>query len=307
MTAHQLPQTHRLAKLAFAAAAIFSAQCAHATGIVEALVIVQLKDLSIEVIKLAYHQVFDDNRGAIAFAAVESGSVVKTDVGTWFGSAGPVTADIADNYGSAHAMALNSLGSKVVDASGGGVFYSEALLTWKGEVKLSKVASSLALDSTTLASKDMPTPDQVASAKLQLQYVVNMDVHNDIGSNDKDHHGSWSTSISIDQKPVFVGQVTSTLNGLPVFHGDLMPFASQFDTGLTHFTGKGLALGGSYSRSIDYDAFYSSPEVTVGLSGSDHDLAQGVPEPTTWAMVLTGFGVLWMMRRKSKAAARYTV
>lgn len=277
-------RNRRLAGATVALSVVFGAHAASATTLLDIVVVATLKDLAVKAITMGIHQVFDDNRGAIAYAAVPTNDDLQTDKDNWFGAAGPVNAFALDPDGIADATANNSLFGKLVEADGDGVFYSEALLTWKGDVKLGRVAGFAALD-------DMPAPEDVLSAVLMFNYVTDFDIANSIGRNDANHSGAFSTALTIDGATAFSGGVSTTLGGLPTFSGDMAAYAGQFATSTTGFSSSGLKIGGSYSRAIDYAAFYATPELTVSLSGVARDVAQGVPEPATWALLLCGFGL----------------
>lgn len=45
----------------------------------------------------------------------------------------------------------------------------------------------------------------------------------------------------------------------------------------------------------------------IGLSGFRHDVASGVPEPSTWAMMLGGFGLIGVMLRRRRRIGQRTV
>jgi PEP-CTERM motif len=288
-------RVRHLAGATVALCVVFGATAASATAIIDIVVAATLKDLSVKLIKMAIHQVLDDNRGAIAYAAVPTDDDLQSDKDNWFGAAGPVNAFVFDQYGVADATANNSLFGKLVEADGEGVFYSEALLTWKGDVKLRKADAGFAF------ADEMPAPEDVLSARLMFDYATVFDIANGIGRNDVGHSGAFSTALAIDGSTVFSGGVATTLGGLPTFSGDMAAYAGQFATTTTSFSATRLSIGGSYSRAIDYASFYASPELSVSLSGTARDVAQGVPEPASWALLLCGFGLAGgaLRRRRS--------
>lgn len=289
-------RNRRLAGAGVALCVVFGAQAASATTLIDMVVAATLKDLSIKLIKLAIHQVFDDNRGAVAVAIVPTDSDVQSDKDNWFGAAGPVNAIALDEFGLAEATANNSLFGKKVEATGDGIFYSEAVLTWKGEVKLRAADAGFAI------AEAMPAPEDVLSAVLMFDYATVFDIGNDIGANDANHSGAFSTALAIDGSTVFAGGVATQLGGLPTFSGDMAAYAGQFTTSTTGFGSTGLSIGGSYSRSIDYAAFYADRELGVSLDGMARDVAQGVPEPATWALMLCGFGLAGGALRRRRAS-----
>lgn len=287
----------RLAGASVALCVLFGAQSASATTFLEIAVAATLKDLSVRLITLAIHQVFDDNRGAIAYAAVPTDQDLKSDTDNWFSAAGPVNAFAIDPFGVAYATANNSLFGKNVEAIGDGIFYSEAVLTWKGDVKLRQADAGFAI------AEAIPAPEDVLSAMLVFDYATIFDISNNIGRNDANHAGAFSTALTIDGATVFSGGISTQVDGLPTFTGDMASYAGQFTTSATGFSSSGLAIGGSYARSIDYAAFYADPELTVSVGGIARDVAQGVPEPATWALLLCGFGLAGGALRRGRATA----
>ena len=103
--------------------------------------------------------------------------------------------------------------------------------------------------------------------------------------------------------------VRATVNGADVLNTGLLPYS----TGNTATTWQGYAttFNSGAATSVTFSLFsdamvYSYNDFVVDdISFTGPAVAQAVPEPATWAMMMLGFGALGgMMRRRQKATAR---
>lgn len=113
--------------------------------------------------------------------------------------------------------------------------------------------------------------------------------------------GNGYQTISVDISgitEVAIGTLTevSTFGAFAAAQGSY-----HFSSG---FTGSSLSLNYAADDVPGGDYF----TINTGSSVFHYDLAGDVPEPTTWAMMLTGFGAVGVaMRRRQQAAAVYAV
>jgi hypothetical protein len=292
-----------LAKFAIIGALTLTATSASAFGIGAIVLKLVLKDAVERVINLAIHQVFDDNRSAVAVAAVPTAVNVDKQHSNWFHSAVALAA-VADDWGQARGDATNSLGTKIAKATGEDIFASAAYIAWKGDIKLGQIDIGVGPDSALLnyAVDPLPLPEDVVSASYQFTWTTKLDdIGFSFGKNDANHGGSLAIDLAINDTTVFSGAAHSVLGALPVFEGDLMGYAGSFTTTLTSAEALDLTLTGNYQHSIDYAAFYANPEIDVAVAGAASDNANGVPEPAAWAMMIFGFGLIGARQRHQRA------
>ena len=116
----------------------------------------------------------------------------------------------------------------------------------------------------------------------------------------------WASNAgTTGQRPI----VRASVNGLDVINTGLIPYS----TGNTATTwqgyagtfNSGAATTVTFSLFSDVPALFYNDFVVDDISFTGPAVAQGVPEPATWAMMMLGFGALGgVMRRRQKVTAR---
>lgn len=108
------------------------------------------------------------------------------------------------------------------------------------------------------------------------------------------------TSNTLSNATAVLRSFYSTSNAL--FGGTQMQSAAFNSTGM-FVSGTALNLLGPFSTTVRYDITFGPG--TGNFNGTANLAAAGVPEPTTWAMMLLGFiGLGYAVRRTQKGVAR---
>lgn len=283
--------------------AISSATSASATTILAPILIMELKDATIRIVKLLISQIFGDNRGAAVAVAVKTQKDSGSAKGSWIGGT-QIAKAVADKDGFAVAAAYNHVGSngKNVIADGNGVFASYAEISWKGEVKFSAEKHTPApISALRAAIDDLPLPEDVLSARIAYGYQTDFEQISLLsGSLQDTAQSAFSLSMSIDGQTVFDGSVSNPGGGA-TFSGDLAAYSGQFNVSKNGFQAGSVSFGGSYEAPVDYAAFYQDGGLVQSLAGEAQAAASGAPEPGTWALMVGGFGLAGAMIRRRRA------
>jgi hypothetical protein len=120
------------------------------------------------------------------------------------------------------------------------------------------------------------------------------------------------TPMTIGGQTAFaVTSIAGTFNGSPITGPTLSSFGNYFTTGPTFVDGSGIRFNTSTTTNVTlfYDSNARSYRVNaINQGGSSLVRATSaavgaVPEPTTWALMLVGFGAIGMAMRRRKVRA----
>ena len=194
-------------------------------------------------------------RGAGGTALAEGGALATTPGHppvNWFGDTGFLSAVSSGTGGNlATAFAQNKPRGKIVEAGVTGTGSAEAFLTWNGDVKFVRSATTGTQFGTS--NTDDPTAQQVQSATITFTYAME-DTGVSAGASGS---GSVGIEFSWNGETTFNGGASfdqDTNDGAPAFSGGLAAFAGNFNN--TDF-------------SIESDDLDISQEVTLALNSDD--------------------------------------
>ena len=122
------------------------------------------------------------------------------------------------------------------------------------------------------------------------------------------------TAMTVAGRTAFaITSITGMVNGFAI-DAPTGSYGNYFTTGPSFLDGSGTVFSNSDGRRIDfffqdtagqYRVNTFSPGSSSFVSASSSPVAAAVPEASTWAMMLTGFGVVGgAMRRRSRNAVR---
>lgn len=119
-----------------------------------------------------------------------------------------------------------------------------------------------------------------------------------------------STFVSVLGGNSFSYSSTGTFEGFLATVGVSIPIDQMITSGLDYYQGEGTFTAGAGTdtsfttisgRPIEQVYGIGSPGATPIRITIDYDAVPGVPEPSTWALMLAGFGMVGYAMRRKKA------